>query len=285
MDKHWFFLQTQFAMLAYSLAGVLTLLILLLATDINFVWRSTLLTASDIYPLLKVVASPWWFWESAQPTIELLERTQDSRLTQVYENPANLSLWWPFILATQLFYAFLLRGVLLVVSRFIIKRRLNNDFEQQLHQRIQQNKRRQPERFELCKVHNQLPQEYAVVNWSALPDEITSQLPVTAGQLKLKAGPLASEAEQMQAEQFSQCKLVLVKAWEPPMGDLQDFLQQGFGLLYPVNYHQHTLQKAESKHLDEWRRFCSELDNWKLFQPTSDNELGQHDVVAGEDKA
>nr|WP_269468634.1 DUF2868 domain-containing protein [Alteromonas sp. ASW11-130] len=267
LDKHWFFLQSQFAMLAYSLAGILTLLILLLATDINFVWRSTLLTASDIYPILKFVASPWWFWESAQPTIELLEHTQDSRLTQLYETPSNLAQWWPFILATQIFYTFILRGLLLVISRSIIKRKMDSDFEQQLHQRINQNKRRQPERFVLAEVNHQLPSSYAVVNWSALPDAIVSQLEVATGHQKLMAGPLASEAEQNQAEQYSQSKLVLVKAWEPPLGELQDFLQHGQGFLYPVNYHKQHVRDADKKHLDEWRRFCRELKNWQLFQP------------------
>ncbi len=272
LDKHWFFLQSQFAMLAYSLAGILTLLLLLLATDINFVWRSTILTADDIYPFLKVMALPWWFWESAQPTITLLERTQDSRLLQLYDTPANLALWWPFILATQVFYAFLLRGMLLLAARSIIKNRMASDFEQQLHQRIHQNKRRQPEQVTLSEVHHQLPQHYAVINWSALPALIVSQLDIDSEQTKLIAGPLASEEEQSQAEQYPGCKLVLVKAWEPPLGELQDFLKQGQGLLYPVNYQQQTLCDADSKHLDEWRRFCSELENWQLFQPAQSEE-------------
>ncbi|MCW8107021.1 DUF2868 domain-containing protein [Alteromonas ponticola] len=273
LDKHWFFLQSQFAMLAYSLAGILTLLILLVATDINFVWRSTILTANDIYPWLKGIASPWWFWESAQPSVELLERTQDSRLTQLYESPANLALWWPFILATQIFYAFLLRGMLLVVSRSIIKHRLKSDFEQQLKQRIQQNPRRQPEHFELSEVRHQLPSTYAVINWSALPEAIVAQLDEVAGQPRLVAGPLASEKEQTQAEQYAEYKLVLVKAWEPPLGELHDFLQHGQGFIYPVNYHQHTVRNAEQKHLKEWRRFCSELHNWQLFQPAAATTL------------
>ncbi len=267
LDKHWFFLQSQYAMLAYSLAGIITLLLLLLATDINFVWRSTILTADDIYPFLKVVASPWWFWETAQPTMTLLERTQDSRLLQIYDTPASLALWWPFILATQIFYTFVLRGGLLLASRLIIKRRMERDFEQQLHQRILKNKRRQPEQFTLSEIHHQLPQHYAVVNWSALPDDIVSQLDITRGQSTLVAGPLASEEEQLQAEQYPDSKLVLVKAWEPPLGELQDFLKQGQGLLYPVNYHKRAICDADSTHLDEWRRFCSELENWQLFQP------------------
>ena len=68
LDKSWFLMQSQAAAIAFSLTSLTTYFILLLATDLNFVWRSTILNPADIYPFLKLVAAPWVFWEGAQPS-------------------------------------------------------------------------------------------------------------------------------------------------------------------------------------------------------------------------
>ena len=45
MDSLWFFHASQIMAICFSLAGLLVFFLLLLATDVNFVWRSTILNA------------------------------------------------------------------------------------------------------------------------------------------------------------------------------------------------------------------------------------------------
>ena len=73
--KLYFFYQSQLAALSFSLASLLVLLMLLVSTDVNFIWRSTLLNAEQLYWLLDCLATPWSFWPSAQPELELLQLT------------------------------------------------------------------------------------------------------------------------------------------------------------------------------------------------------------------
>jgi len=79
--KSWLFYQTQVLALSFALGGLLVYLLLLIVSDISFVWRSTLLEAADLLPVLPVLAMPWWFWPEAQPGLDLLRQTQDFRLS------------------------------------------------------------------------------------------------------------------------------------------------------------------------------------------------------------
>ena len=56
MDKIWLFHHTQIAALLFVLASLIVLFILLLTTDMNFIWRSTLLDATDLLPMLNLIA-------------------------------------------------------------------------------------------------------------------------------------------------------------------------------------------------------------------------------------
>jgi hypothetical protein len=275
LDKLWLFMQSQAAALAYAVASMLTFVLLLLVTDINFVWRSTLLDASDLLPMLNTIASPWWFWQAAQPDLALLQATQDSRLTQLTQgaltsDPNTLAFanWWPFVFATLLVYSFFARGVLFLVTRFWLSRQSQQDIQTQLDQQWQQHQRRQPSSPTLSDITHTLPSHLAITNWAGLSDPIKQQLPSQCRQSsELFAGPLASDEQQHQAEQHSGEQLVLVKAWEPPMAELEDYLKTGQGYLLPVNYRQHQLLPPETQHLNEWRRFAAGLNQWRLYLP------------------
>jgi hypothetical protein len=86
-----------FAFAAGSLAGFG---ILLLATDVSFVWRSTLLQASDLYPLLSLIGSPWGFWPEAQASLAMLDITQDFRLAPLPSEADYVGQWWRYLLDT-----------------------------------------------------------------------------------------------------------------------------------------------------------------------------------------
>jgi hypothetical protein len=264
-----FFYQSQLAAISFSTAGLVVFILLLLTTDINFVWRSTILDAEQIYPLLKMIAMPWQLIESAQPELSLLQATQDSRLNGSQGTPTAFGDWWQYILATQIFYAFLLRGVLLatVISALKIRdiKRSKNIVVK--HRRESQNTN---------SVGNfpspvtDIPCEYALNNWANLNDSLleTIQSQLTGVSTNcLSAGPLASHSEQLVSERWQQPQLVIVKGWEPPLAELSDFMQNGKGFLMPLDWDDKGIKSLSPIHLEEWQRFVYQLPEWQLITP------------------
>ena len=267
LEKPWFFVQSQAAALAYSLASLLVFMVLLLVTDLNFVWRSTVLNAENLFPVLKFIALPWFYLEAAQPSLDVLRATQDSRLATDYGDITAFGQWWPFVMATQIFYAFLLRSILLLIGKAWLRAKIRNDIEYKLNTQSGEHSTLDKPEFSLQTISHQLPPEYQLVNWAMCSDAQLSQLnlqpshvhPINPLTLDETPNPTLSGAPQ----------LVLVKAWEPPMGELFDHLQQGQGFLFPINIKANTLISPELKHLEEWQRFAKPLSNWTIYLPTA----------------
>lgn len=263
-----FFYQSQLAALSFSLASILVLLILLLTTDVNFIWRSTILTANDIHPTLSALAWPWQFWSSAQPNLELLIATQDSRLTE--SSASNqLGHWWQFILAAQIVYAFALRGAAIVFCQMLLYRM------QSIPQDIQLvTERKTTDSFDedqqLAELISDTQSDFATTNWGGVDSkQLNTLLSLLSHQsvADLKAGPLASFPEQLVAERWQEPQLLVVKGWEPPLGELLDYMQNGRGYLLPLDWSRGQLQPLSQRHLNEWRRFAYSIQHWQVLQP------------------
>ena len=104
--------------------GALGLSLLLVTfTDLAFGWSTTLeLGAERVHGWVSVVAAPWaaW-WSAATPDLELVERSRYFRLDEARlppEDVAVLGTWWPFVLATVLFYGLLPRLLFLGVCQW-----------------------------------------------------------------------------------------------------------------------------------------------------------------------
>ncbi len=268
MSKLSFFYQSQLAALSFSAASILVLIILLLTTDVNFIWRSTILTADDIYPALSTLAWPWQFWPSAQPNFELLVATQDSRLTQG-SLTNQLGHWWQFVLATQIVYAFGLRGIAIIICQILFYRKQTQQPDIQLvTERKSANRVNQDQ--QLADLITDTQSDFATTNWGGVEsndlNRIVSQLshqPIA----ELKAGPLASYPEQLVAERWQEPQLLVVKGWEPPLGELLDYMQNGRGYLLPLDWSRGQLQPLSAHHLNEWRRFANSINHWQVLQP------------------
>ena len=121
--KFWLFYQTQLASLAFTLGGLSAFFLLLVGTDISFVWRSTLLQATDLLPVLKFLALPWSFWSEAQPSLALLQQSQDFRLGTTELNSEQLGRWWKYAVAAQVTYMLMPRAIMALVARSIYLRK------------------------------------------------------------------------------------------------------------------------------------------------------------------
>lgn len=266
-SKWIFFYQSQLAAISFSVASLIVLLVLLLSTDVNFIWRSTLLTAENISPVLQWLAKPWSFWSAAQPSLALLQNTQDSRMTTTVVEAASFSNWWKFVFAAQLFYAFLLRAIAIVVAHFFIKLTNIKTPKGIIHSSTPHTEKLP--QTQLAEVSTEIDSDYSLNNWCGLEPCLISQLEKQTNYTRisdLQAGPLATDAQQMVAERWQQPQLILVKGWEPPLAELSDFMQNGNGFLLPLDWDENSLIRLSQEHLDEWRRFAGQLTNWQLLQ-------------------
>ncbi len=266
--KLYFFYQSQVAALSFSFASLLVLLMLLLSTDVNFIWRSTLLDAKQLYWLLEELATPWSFWPSAQPDLELLQLTQDSRIQMQKITNVHFGDWWQFIFAAQLFYAFLLRFITIIGCKIVFRIADKQPQSIQLV-RTRHYQSEAVSALELAPVINQTQSDFALNNWCGLKQSLLDKIQQKLNHQKtseLSAGPLALYSEQMVAERWQETQLLIVKGWEPPLAELSDFMQNGKGYLLPLDWKGENILPLSKRHLDEWRRFVKTLPNWQLLQ-------------------
>ena len=272
-DRLWFYQCSQIVAMCFSLSGLMVFFMLLLATDVNFVWRSTLLTAQDLIRLLSWLSTPWSFWEGAQPTIELLVQTQDSRIAPQSVALSTYAQWWQFVLAIQIFYSFLPRGLLLIGTRLIILRRLSLHKQNRLSG---DSKRHEGKKELLATVVTSIEKHCTLINWGGIPDVIVSDVERHFPRQiidRLYAGPTAEDSQQSVAQQSEVPQLVLVKSWEPPLAELADYLQTGAGYIMPLDWEQSEKVPIDSFHLEEWRRFSAAQKDWALLvwsEPSAD---------------
>ncbi|MCC2604669.1 DUF2868 domain-containing protein [Planctobacterium marinum] len=248
----------QYAGVGLAVGSILALLLLLVFTDMHFVWRSTLLTPEVLLPLLEFIALPWYFWESAQPTMALLASSQDSRLLVHTGEAMPFSDWWPFIMACQLCYALLLRILMMGYLRLRIK---NAVAKPNLRANVGPTEQMQASSSKWTKT---LPHEFTVVNWAGFSASVLEQLsPRLQQQPVINAGPLADETTSLSKDNIN--LLVLVKAWEPPLEELKDYLDGNAGLICPVELQSDVIAPPKPQHLDEWQRFVATTPQWTLY--------------------
>ena len=267
MEKYWFFLQSQLAALAYAFGGLLVFFTLLLVTDLHFVWRSTLLTPEQVQPVLSFFAKPWWFWEAAQPTQAWLSATRDSRLLQTYASSYDFSVWWPFVVAVQIFYAVLLRGCLYLLFRMLLSSKLISPGSDDLKSAGFQRSSAKKTAVNLAPILTHLPNEVTVINWGQFSEAVMEQVHMPAKCLTVLSVHAGSKETALQDAQSQKDPLVLVKAWEPPLGELADFLSESRGCLVPIDVTEQQVAAPGKVHLSEWRRFAASVSGWQIYQP------------------
>lgn len=91
---------------------------LLLFTDLAFGWSSTLLNGEQSpLRLMQLMAAPWaWLWPAAVPDAALLDATRYVRIDPQASSIERAGDWWPFLMASLLFYNLLPRALLALVG-------------------------------------------------------------------------------------------------------------------------------------------------------------------------
>jgi len=268
----WLFLQSQKMALVFSCSCLLGFVIMLLFTDITFVWRSTLLSAEQLFPILKWLASPWFFFDSAQPALTMLQSSQDFRIAVSRDNDVVKN-WWLYVLMSQLIYA--------IVPRFVLYAWAKVQFKKTVDQLQQQVKKEQQQLAEFNKAqqHSQVQaplteivtsivkrENYILLYWITIPPSLQRQLKYILGMPDQEyiLTTLDEKNEEDALHKDSRDKVLIVPAWEPPLGELADFMMCSKGIIIAVDWQGDRFVELTGLHLDEWRRFCYELPNWQL---------------------
>ena len=268
--KPWLFYQTQLLSLSFSVGSLLTYMLLLLGSDISFIWRSTLLEAGDLLPVLNFISYPWKFWPEAQASLELIEQTRDFRLDSQIAAESIVGQWWKYILATQLTYNLLPRSIMLFAARQLYISRMGNDKNASVLESQAQQQTELSNEFLLANLVDSVAGPYIILDWAGAPGFCYEKVQALLGEATAisQIGPLSNSSEDPIHRNLS--TVVLVKSWEPPLAELADLLcaveTDTEKLILPLDWDDSSVQPVTPIHLDEWRRFAATLTSWNVLQ-------------------
>ncbi|TGN39417.1 DUF2868 domain-containing protein [Marinobacter confluentis] len=284
--------------ICFGLAGVATLLVLVVIQDLAFGWSTTLDTSAEGYhQLLAVLAWPWQsLWPAASPDLALVQATRFFR-TETGATGADPELWgqwWPFVVMVWLFYVVVPRLLGLALAQIQLQRRARQALDSHsgmvaLEYRLETptvdtgNEHHDAEDSPDEKTAAQLqplPDSQVLIFWAGsnhpeLPDTLT------AGHLLTEAAggqhSLSEDEQTIQrcgdllAKQDKPAVTLVTRAWEPPIAELQDFIELASSqwpkktrialLPYAMDAHQ-----INGRHqLDQWLRFSERLQDKRIW--------------------
>ena len=237
---------------AFAVTGLLTLLAMVVVQDLAFGWSTTLDTASASYHgLVNTIATPWaWLWQAASPSPELVEATRFFRAAPATPaiDPARWGQWWPFVTMVWFFWVLLPRLTLWAASQLLLQSQARTLLARHPGMQALQYRMETPtldtgsghnDASDLPDTHTlarpqTIPVTPVLIGWAGAGDEPAMPASLHAEPFQLlKAGGRASLAEdeavltragnQLAALDTPEA-IVLSKSWEPPTGELYDFL-------------------------------------------------------------
>jgi hypothetical protein len=277
---------------AFALSGLLTLWALLTVQDLAFGWSTTFNTGpATFHALVTLVAWPWHsLWPAAVPTQELVEATRFFRAQPDASGaaPGQWGQWWPFVVMLWSVWALLPRVLLLALSCWLVGRRAKVLLRQHPERQALLYRMETPT-LDTGYQHNDaddLPDTRTrsaikplspsddVVCWAGAGDPELPAALASTGTRIYQAGGRVSLAEDEQiliqlahtlpGQPYRNVVLV-TRQWEPPTGELADFLDQAHRLwpagttvdLLPLAPHGSGADPARA--LQPWLRFAERL--------------------------
>lgn len=230
----------------FAVSGLMTLLLLVVAQDLAFGWSTTLQASADSYHrLVMALALPWQeLWPAAVPSPELVSASQFYRLEGASPaNPAMLGAWWPFVLMLWLVYVLLPRLVLLMLAALQVRWQAARALRahpgwQGLFYRFETpwvetrgEEDSQPAPVVAKTVLSPLPDSATLIHWAGAGQDsapLAASLSRAPAPLHLRAGGNSSlEDDQQvirQAGERRDAVILVTRGWEPPTGELSDFI-------------------------------------------------------------
>jgi hypothetical protein len=297
---------------AFNVAALFTLFVLIAVKDIAFGWSTTLnIQTEAIFGATKLLSWPWQSWlPSEVPTLSLVEVSRYFRLQESIPTAVDAEIlggWWPFLMLCLFFYGLLPRLLLMLFCRA----KLNNAVVRTI--RYFPGKEALLDRLNRAVIETHadsvdaaaqlvnkdfkergsvknvaLGSSMILINWSGfdLSDERLLELIQQAGRFSIQdsyqAGSNCQPEEDLQViEEIAKSSVtapigLLVKSWEPPLGELADFIHdlrdsiapERALILMPIRLEGNKLAEPEQRDIEEWQRFTNSLvDPWVSLSP------------------
>lgn len=229
---------SQAMVLSFNVAAVGGALQLIVFSDLAFGWSTTLQAdAEDMHNITSAVSLPWEsYWEQAQPDAVLVATTQTYRSAEFGgEGVAReAAKWWPFLIASMLFYGVLPRVLTVVLTRHRLQRAVvkavafTPGVDRVCDRLTAALVQTQAAEHETAAANGGAVAEAAlptaavgtVICWAQAPGENETALPA-GGANTLDEDRAAID----EAARRGGVVRVVVKAWEPPVLDVLDFLR------------------------------------------------------------
>jgi hypothetical protein len=254
---------SQFFGVTFNIGALLSCLYLIFFSDLAFSWSTTLqVTAEDIHSLTRLLAAPWSrLVPDADPSLSLIEASRYYRLKEALPfpggetptGPAILGGWWPFLVMCMLSYGLIPRLALRFFSGWRLRCAVNHtilhlpgvkDLLYRMNRELVETQSGELESVkEAPRADAEAPSTgslqgsfSALINWGEVPlsdDQLSRIASLTCGcssTAMFAAGGANSLAQDDEVIVKASNKsvdggiIVFVKAWEPPLKDLHDFL-------------------------------------------------------------
>jgi len=249
---NWIVIERGQMMAWWFAAGMLLALLGVVVTqDIAFAWSTTLsVTPEQFAHLIRQIAWPWRGWlDTAVPDVSLITHSHYFRLgtsldPTMVRHAQQLGQWWKFLMMATLVYGVGLRFVLWMAVKFGLRRAVRRamlgdeavaGLLHGMNTPMIETKSQQPEaRFHPNDRHythtiDALADRYTMVlGWSMEPSFVRAVLDglgVTASQIEVPGGNGSLDEDDRVIASVKGSVLLLVKAWEPPMMDWVDFIE------------------------------------------------------------
>lgn len=253
--RFWMLLRlTQIFAVSFNIGAALALISLSTLSDPALGWRSSLLKPENVYAAAATIALPWsWWLPQALPTSDEVVATQYSSLESRFAlspvvGTGVWAAWLPFLLASLLAYGLAPRVLALIFAQWRLRRALRDvDFGHADFQRLRERLVRplvetQSEEGEesgpiaapgvvagvdVSPAQNPLVLKWAGVREPGIGELVGRRLGVEPKRVLAVGGiDTAADAAALAGVAADEAPVVLVvEAWEPPVGDYLDFLK------------------------------------------------------------
>lgn len=278
----------------FHLAALLGALQLIFFSDLAFGWSTTLdINPATFASIVQSIALPWSFaWEAARPSAELVEASQFTRAEATWIDSAETSGgWWPFVVMLIAIYGLIPRLALLFLGLACYRTRTAQAIDQlpqtprilkrldaALVQTLPPPPTQTDEAFQSVSIDSELTQTKTAVapspialHWAnAAPDHTSDAKRYSVGGNQSLAEDERILTEITATEQEHETITLYVKGYEPPTGELTDFVKALREALQPntaidVVMHYNQPPDATKQQCDQqsWQRWQQQLkDQW-----------------------
>jgi len=237
----------------FYIAMLLALLMVVTTQDIAFAWSTTLnISSVEFAKVIHFISQPWKdIAPYAVPSQELIEASRLFRLgaklsSDMIQHASTLGEWWKFLAFGVLFYAIFLRFLLYILSSWRLQKAIKNSLQnnkvlknivEDIHTPIISTTAQEQEVVKDRTIKVTKPtidtntdvEDSIVFGWDIsqdILDEVSKKYSITYKQSHIVGSVDSLDMDSEILSTIDSSLILIVKAWEPPVGDLWDFLEE-----------------------------------------------------------